>query len=209
MQRSSKQIEAPTVTEKFRKIFSFYSEYLFCESYQLILPARIACSSNSFTRLHQDQILIYHYNQTHILSIPFPLLGLMGPIVEKLPPLSHNWAEKILALLRDRKEIQQWYRFEDWYLVDSPVETIQKDLKLATESLPLISIQDPELPPECYEIDISNMRQEINQANLKEYLSKYNILRMKLIKTNAELAQDLNTLGFEKLFTWEIIQINL
>ena len=209
MQKSSKQIEAPTVTEKFRKIFSFYSEYLFCESYQLILPARIACSSNSFTRLHQDQILIYHYNQTHILSIPFPLLGLMGPIVEKLPPLSHNWAEKILALLRDRKEIQQWYRFEDWYLVDSPVETIQKDLKLATESLPLISIQDPELPPECYEIDISNMRQEINQANLKEYLSKYNILRMKLIKTNAELAQDLNTLGFEKLFTWEIIQINL
>lgn len=208
MKEKSPEMKTRTLYDEFEQVFAFYANYLFCEPRQLVVPARIVCSSNTFTRLNPDKILIYHHLQTHILSIPFTLTGLMGPIVEKLPPSSHRWAEKILTLLKDRKEVRNWDRFEDWYLTKRLLSADAKNLVLAWESPQKPTIRDPEAPNGSLEVNYDDLNSGLNYQRIGGYLEHSRVLRLKLSNSSLKQIQVLGDFGFQNLFTWEVIEID-
>ncbi|MBT3786119.1 hypothetical protein HOF92_14185 [bacterium] len=220
---------------QFLPVFEHFAQYLFCEKEQLENPARILCSSNSFTQHHPDQILIYHHLFTHILCVPFPLTGLMTPIAEKLPPYKHEWSEHIQRLLIDRKPIGEFERFEDWYLhrecyqgekaksrePGSPeVEAVQNTQSLEAPSIPGIPSQGfsfsqngkvlfhlYEISESLGEITLLEGLPEIRASAVEVALERFSILRIRIGEGREILREVIQALGFQQLFTWEILQI--
>jgi len=193
--------------EESTALFTHFSRYLLCEEYQLHTPARILCSSNTFTKEHPGEILIYHHHHTHILSVPFPLIGLMGPIVEKLPPHKSNWAEKIQHILHDRKEISGWVRFQDWYRIRPPKPTDPITERRTPQTLDPLAALPPTPPPNCLEIQPPEAGAILNHQHLEERFGRAPMLRIRLKEDQKDQEEALRESGFKHLFTWEIIRI--